>query len=369
MKSTSKFQVDRRNIQSVGQLTVQRSKLHGHLMSIRIRTITALAILTVSAPALLADDKAPSATECPFSYELPGEIIPIGTLRGKDRKAARLQPVVWNVDCYPVSREVTDPSRVQLTFSTCFIEPMRPHRRVCPVTNRWNGLDKIWAVTLSTDPPSTRVEYVASSSDDYFLSIKADVKSKEHGGLVKQTLSTVVKVAASVRHKPRSPSSPDRFSLATTATDTAAPDMVAFKATDGCPFDFKLPKEFAPKMESVSKGAHGRGELKSGSWSMLCSSDPESHAHLHSLLDGLSCRVEPTPPHHQICARSKRWDGTDRLTLNTIEGKTKVLYQTYNANDHWLVFLINLDKHAGHAVIENAVSLAQAVSRSVKPSR
>ncbi len=334
-----------------------------------LRAITAgIAILTASFSALLADEKASSMTECPFSFELPSDIRPVKSLYTRETQD---DPVVWIVDCSPIPplREYRSSVKwAHLTYFTCFIEPAGPHRRVCPTTNRWNGLDKIWAVTLSTDPPSTRVEYVASSSDDYFLSIKADVKSKEHGGLVKQTLSTVVKVAASVRHKPRSPSSPDRFSLATTATDTAAPDMVAFKATDGCPFEFKLPKEFAPKMESVSKGAHGRGELKSGSWSMLCSSDPESHAHLHSLLDGLSCRVEPTPPHHQICARSKRWDGTDRLTLNTIEGKTKVLYQTYNANDHGLVFLINLDKHAGHDLIESAVSLAQAVSRSVKPA-
>jgi hypothetical protein len=145
--------------------------------------------------------------------------------------------------------------------------------------------------------------------------------------------------------------------------------MVAFKATNECPFEFELPKEFAPRMESVPKGAVSRGQMKSGRWLVLCSSDPETNVLFRSTLDGLSCRVETTPPHHQICARSKRWNGSDRLTLETVEGQSKIVFQAFTAQDQLLLFAITPEKHASPAVIEKAIGFAQAVSRSVNPAK
>ncbi len=332
-------------------------------------TTAGIAILTASFSALLADEKASSMTECPFSFELPSDIRPVKSLYTRETQD---DPVVWIVDCSPIPplREYRSSVKwAHLTYFTCFIEPAGPHRRVCPTTKRWNGLDKIWLVTVPTGPPSTIVEYVASSSDDYFLSIRAGVKSKEYDAWMKQTLAKVVKIAASVRRTSKNRLSPDRLSSVTIAKDISTPAMVAFKATKGCPFEFKLPSEFTPKMERIPKGAHGGGEIKSGRWFILCSSDPETNVLYRSTLEGLSCRVEATPPHHQICARSKRWNGSDRLTLETVEGQSKIVFQAFTARDQLLLFAITPEKHASPAVIEKAIGFAQAVSRSVNPAK
>lgn len=329
---------------------------------------TGIAGLAASFSVLLADVKASLTTECPFSFELPSDIRPVKSLY---TRKTQNDPVVWSVNCSPIPllKEYRSSVKlVHLTYLTCFIEPTRPHRRICPTTKRWNGLDKIWVLTTQTDPPSTIVEYAASSSDGYLLSIKAKVKSKEHDALMKQTLSAMVKIAASVRRRSDSPPTPDQLSPATSAKDISTPVMVTFKAITGCPFEFKLPNEFAPKIESVPKGALGEGEIKSGRWFILCSSDPETNVQFRSTLDGLSCRVEATPPHHQICARSKRWNGSDRLTLETIEGQSKIVFQAFTARDQLLLFAITPEKHASPAVIEKAIGFAQAVSRSVNPA-
>ncbi|MEO9877614.1 MAG: hypothetical protein ABJM26_10365 [Anderseniella sp.] len=318
---------------------------------------------------LLADEKAPSGAECPFSYVLPSDIRPVKYLYSKETQD---DPVVWSVDCSPIpslNEYGSSLKRAHLTYLTCFIEPTRPHRRICPTTKRWNGLDKIGIFTVPADPPSTIVEYVASSSDGYILSIRADVKSKVHDALMKQTLSAVVKIAASVRRKSNSPPTPGQLSPATSAKDISTPVMVTFKAITGCPFEFKLPKAFTPRMESIPKGAHGGGEIKSGRWFILCSSDPETNVLYRSTLEGLSCRIETTPPHHQICARSKRWNGSDRLTLETVEGQSKIVLQAFTAQDQLLLFAITPEKHASPAVIEKAIGFAQAVSRSVNPAK
>ena len=336
------------------------------------RTIIAGTIsLTASFSVLLADEKVPSATECPFSYELPDDIKPVVNLYAKTRQAGRLQSVVWSADCHPVSSSATLPptrgtSWIQRTFLTCVIEPTPPHRRICPTTSRWNDLDKIWILTTQTDPPSTIVEYVASSSDDYFLSIKAEVKSKEYDALMKQTLSEIVKVAASVQLTSKSPLTSERHSPAITVKDTPVPAMVAIKPISGCPFEFELPGEVTPNMDGDVEWTSGKGQLKSGRWVMVCGSDPVTNAHLRRTLDRLSCRVETTPPHHQICARSKRWNGTDRVTILTVDGRSTVEFNAYTADDQLLLFAITLEKHADQSLIEHAVGVAQAVSRSVK---
>lgn len=257
-------------------------------------------------------------------------------------------------------------STIQRTNLTCAVEPMRPHRRICPTTSRWNGLDKIWVLTWQADPPSTIVEYAASSSDDYFLSIKAEVKSKEHDALMKQTVSAMVKIAASVRRTSKSPLTSERHSPAIAVKDTPVPAMVAIKPISGCPFEFELPGEVAPKMDGGANWIGSKGQLKSGRWVMLCGGDAASNAHLKRTLDGLSCRVETTPPHHQICARSKRWNGTDRLSIWTAYGQTKVEFDVYTAGGQRLYFAIGLEKAANQALIEQAVGIAQAVSRSAR---
>jgi len=262
-------------------------------------------------------------TECPFSYKLPGEIKSFLDIQSGKKQRAQL--VEWRVECRLDSPIIgfSDLS------SFCQIETTIPHRRICQKTSRWNNTDTI-SISTPLLGTGTEVHYLAIAPNDFFLSVRAKVKSDKNGPLVEEALQTVIKFALSVRMNiaRSTPIVPDltaplRGVEKVSKMDAAYTDV-------NCPFEFSLPKNLVLKTKRLPNLVYYSSRTSHtplARWSLGCGSNRQSH-YLY-LLKAIRCIVEPAPPHRRICIPGKRWEGIEKLQIVTVGETSMIQYLVY----------------------------------------
>ena len=295
--------------------------------------------------------------ECPFSYKLPGEIKSF--LEIQSGKKQRAQLVEWRVECR------LDSLLVSLS-SFCQIETTIPHRRICQKTSRWNNKDTI-SISTPLSGTGTEVRYLAIAPNDFFLSVRAKVKSDKNGPLVEEALQTVIKLALSVRMDIRgsTPTVPD-LTTAVRGVEKISTMNAPYKDTD-CPFAFSLPKDLVLKTKRLPNLVYYSSRTSHTPLARLslgCGSNRQSH-YLY-LLKAIRCIVEPAPPHRRICIPSKRWNGIEKLQIVTVGETSMIQYLVYTPQDHWLFMEVSFDKSADKADIENSLAIVQTMVQNMR---